>query len=99
TRSVVEVDATSSGSQSPFPGGGGGAQSATGTGFVYDTEGHIVTNQHVIDGASSVSVQLADGSKWKAKLVGSDISSDLAVLQISAPASKLTPLALDDSGA
>ena len=95
---VVEVDATSSGAQSPFPDGGGrGSQSATGTGFVYDADGHIVTNEHVVDGASSVSVKLSDGSTWKATVVGTDISSDLAVLKITAPASKLTPLALADS--
>jgi putative serine protease PepD len=94
---VVEVDATSTGTQSPFPNGGSGAQSAEGSGFVYDTDGHIVTNEHVIDGASSVSVKLSDGSTWKATVVGSDISSDLAVLKITAPASKLTPLTLADS--
>ena len=101
TKSVVEVDATStSAQQSPFPyGGGGGTQSATGTGFVYDGDGHIVTNEHVIDGASTISVKLNDGSTWKATVVGSDTSSDLAVLKISAPASKLTPLALADSSA
>ena len=95
---VVEVDATSTSAQSPYP-YGGGTQSATGTGFVYDTDGHVVTNEHVVDGASSVSVKLADGSTWKATVVGSDRSSDLAVLKIAAPASKLTPLALADSSA
>jgi putative serine protease PepD len=102
TGSVVEVDSTltSSQSQSPFGGGGGSStQSATGTGFIYDSDGHIVTNEHVIDGASSVSVKLADGSTWKATIVGSDISSDLAVLKIAAPVSKLTPLGLADSSA
>ena len=98
TSAVVEVDATSTSAQSPFPDGGGrGSQSATGTGFVFDADGHIVTNEHVVDGASSVSVQLSDGSTWKATVVGTDISSDLAVLKITAPASKLTPLALADS--
>jgi putative serine protease PepD len=100
TKSVVEVDATSTSPQSPYPyGGGGGTQSATGTGFVYVGDGHIVTNEHVIDGASSVSVKLSDGSTWKATVVGSDTSSDLAVLKISAPAAKLTPLPLADSSA
>jgi putative serine protease PepD len=105
TKSVVEVDATLTASQSPYPYGGGGGNggsgtaSATGTGFVYDGDGHIVTNEHVIDGASSVSVKLSDGSTWKATVVGSDTSSDLAVLKISAPAAKLTPLPLADSSA
>ncbi len=95
TPAVVEVDATS-GSSSPFPfGGGGGA--AEGSGFVYDTAGHVVTNQHVVDGASSVKVKLPDGTVHSATVVGTDISSDLAVLKVDAPASKLTPLALGDS--
>jgi putative serine protease PepD len=100
TPGVVEVDSTLKSTQSPFPGGGGGgSDSATGTGFVYDTDGRIVTNEHVVDGASSVSVKLSDGSTWKATVVGTDISSDLAVLKIGAPQSKLTPLALGDSSA
>jgi putative serine protease PepD len=100
TPAVVEVDATSTSAQSSFPDGrGGGSQSATGTGFVYDANGHIVTNEHVVDGASSVSVKLSDGSTFKATVVGTDTSSDLAVLKITAPASKLTPLSLGDSSA
>jgi putative serine protease PepD len=102
TPGVVEVDATSTGTQSdsPFPNGGNsGSTAATGTGFVYDTDGHILTNEHVIDGASTVSVKLSDGSTYKATVVGSDTSTDIAVLKISAPVSKLTPLALGDSSA
>jgi putative serine protease PepD len=102
TGSVVEIDATSTAAQAQNPfggGGGGGTESAEGTGFVYDTDGHIVTNEHVIDGSSSVSVKLSDGSTWKATVVGSDTSTDLAVLKISAPATKLTPLAFADSSA
>jgi putative serine protease PepD len=94
--SVVEVDATEVASQSPFP---GGTQSGTaqGTGFIYDTKGDIVTNDHVISGSSSVRVKLWDGSTYKATVVGSDPSTDLAVLHIDAPSSKLVPLALADS--
>ncbi len=103
TPSVVEIDATSAAPQSQNQfgggGGGGGTQSAEGTGFVYDNDGHIVTNEHVIDGASSVSVKLSDGSTWKATVVGSDTSTDLAVLKINAPTTKLTPLAFADSSA
>jgi putative serine protease PepD len=96
TPGVVEVDATSSsGSASPFP--GGGSSSAEGTGFVYDTNGDIVTNEHVVDGASSVRVKLSDGSTYKATVVGSDTSTDVAVLHVDAPASKLHPLAIADS--
>lgn len=96
TPGVVEVDATST-SSAPFPYGGGGA--AEGSGFVYDTAGHVVTNEHVVDGASTVKVKLADGTTYSATVVGADISTDLAVLKVDAPASKLTPLALGDSSA
>jgi putative serine protease PepD len=95
--SVVEVDATEGASQSPFPGGSQGGGTAQGTGFIYDSKGDIVTNDHVISGSSSVSVKLSDGSSYKATVVGSDPSTDLAVLHIDAPASKLVPLALADS--
>ncbi len=95
--SVVEVDATEVATQSPFPGGGQSGGTAQGTGFVYDGKGDIVTNDHVISGSSSVSVKLSDGSSYKATVVGSDPSTDLAVLHIDAPASKLVPLALADS--
>jgi putative serine protease PepD len=97
TPGVVEVDATSTQSSSPYPFGNNGSSSAEGTGFVYDTKGDIVTNAHVIDGASSVKVKLSDGSTYTATVVGSDVSSDLAVLHVDAPASKLHPLTLGDS--
>lgn len=59
-------------------------QEGTGSGFVYDTQGHIVTNFHVVDGADSISVKLQDGRSLPATVVGSDSSNDLAVLKISA---------------
>jgi putative serine protease PepD len=96
TKSVVEIDATTTGSSSPFP-GGNGSSSAEGTGFVYDTNGDIVTNQHVISGASSVRVKFSDGSTYKATVVGADPSTDVAVLHVDAPSSKLQPLTLADS--
>jgi putative serine protease PepD len=95
--SVVEVDATQTASQSPFPGGAQGSDTAQGTGFIYDSKGDIVTNDHVISGSSSVKVKLSDGSTYKATVVGADPSTDLAVLHIDAPSSKLVPLALADS--
>ncbi|HEY2937768.1 MAG TPA: trypsin-like peptidase domain-containing protein [Gaiellaceae bacterium] len=95
---VVEIVASSSGgSSSPFPYGGSGSQAAEGSGFVYDDKGDIFTNQHVIGGADSVTVKLADGSTYKATVVGSDASTDLAVVKIDAPASALHPLQLADS--
>lgn len=93
--SVVEVDAAQTATQGPFPGQGGGT--AQGTGFVYDSKGNIVTNQHVVSGSSTVKVKLSDGSTYTATVVGTDPSTDLAVLHIDAPASKLVPLALADS--
>src|SRR6476469_3057041 len=87
--SVVEVDATEGASQAPFLGGWQGGGTAQGTGFMYDSKGDILTNDHVISGSSSVSVKLSDGSSYKATVVGSDPSTDLAVLHIDAPASKL----------
>jgi putative serine protease PepD len=93
---VVEITVTT-----PSAGGGffnqGGTQQAQGSGFVYDTQGDIVTDQHVVNGATSISVKFANGASSKATLVGSDASSDLAVIKVNAPSSLLHPLALADS--
>jgi putative serine protease PepD len=96
TKSVVEIDATSA-SSSPYPNGSNGNESAEGTGFIYDAKGDIVTNAHVVDGATSLKVKFSDGSTYTAKLVGEDASTDVAVVHIGAPASKLVPLAFADS--
>jgi Do/DeqQ family serine protease len=56
-----------------------------GSGFVFSSEGHILTNNHVIDGASGIQVKLRDGRRFQAEVVGSDERSDLAVLKINAP--------------
>ena len=96
TKSVVEIDATtSSGSNVPF--GQGGSESAEGSGFVYDTKGDIVTNAHVVEGASSLKVKFSDGSTYTAKLVGEDTSTDVAVVHVDAPVSKLAPLTFANS--
>jgi S1-C subfamily serine protease len=68
-----------------------------GSGFVWDRNGHIVTNFHVIRDASSLVVTLADQSDWKATVVGAEPDKDLAVLRIAAPESKLPPLLLGTS--
>ncbi len=68
-----------------------------GSGFVYDTNGHVLTNQHVVAGTSSLTVKLWNGKTYRATVVGTDPSTDLAVLKIGAPASALFPLALGDS--
>ena len=60
--------------------------------------GHIVTNQHVVDGAQSISVRFWNGATYRATLVGSDPSTDIAVIKVAAPASMLHPLGLGDSG-
>ncbi|MFB6214248.1 MAG: S1C family serine protease, partial [Candidatus Bipolaricaulia bacterium] len=57
-------------------------QSGLGSGFVYDGSGHIVTNQHVVEGAEKIFVKFHNGETVKAKMIGSDPYSDLAVLKI-----------------
>ena len=66
----------------------------TGSGFIWDDRGHVVTNFHVIQGAQSARVTLADQSTWKAALVGASPDRDLAVLKIDAPKEKLKPIAV-----
>ncbi len=68
-----------------------------GSGFVVDNDGHIVTNYHVIEGANSIKVSFSNRDTLNATLVGSDPSSDLAVLEVDAGSSALTPLVLADS--
>jgi putative serine protease PepD len=67
---------------------------ATGTGFVVDGDGHIVTAAHVVDGASSVTVKLADGTTRKATVLGEDNATDVAVLKVDASGLTLHPLKL-----
>jgi putative serine protease PepD len=93
-RGVVKISVTSSGAN-PFE---QGSQKAQGSGFVYDTAGRVITNQHVIDGAESMKVTFWNGKTYSAKLVGSDASTDTAVIKVDAPASMFHPLAVADSG-
>jgi S1-C subfamily serine protease len=87
----------------PFGGGGSsGGGTATGSGFVLDHEGHILTNAHVVDGASKVEVTLGNqdtSSPVSATVVGKDPSTDVALLKVSAPADQLHPLTLGNSSA
>ncbi len=69
----------------------------SGSGFVWNKQGHIVTNFHVIYGASSIKVTLADRSEYKAALIGADPDHDLAVLQIQASDEALSPVAVGTS--
>ncbi len=96
--SVVEITAAGSETKQ-FGGPDDPMQRAQGSGFVYDRDGTVVTNQHVVDGASSVSVRFSNGSTHRAEVVGTDPSTDLAVLKVDAPESLLEPLALGDSSA
>jgi putative serine protease PepD len=93
-KGVVEITVATTAQATPF-----GAQraEAQGSGFVYDAAGHIVTDQHVVDGATSISVRFWNGQSYKAEVVGTDASTDLAVLKVDAPASLLRPLTLADS--
>jgi putative serine protease PepD len=98
SKGVVEITVSSAGSD-PFSYGGGPSRQAQGSGFVYDRQGHIVTNEHVVDGASSISVRFWNGVTREAEVVGTDPSTDLAVIKVGAPSSLLAPLALGDSDA
>ena len=69
----------------------------SGSGSIIDTKGHILTNHHVVANAQKLEVTLGDGSKWPAKLVGSDPDSDLAVIKIDAPKEKLKIIPMGDS--
>lgn len=68
-----------------------------GSGFIWDTQGHIVTNNHVIDGADKIEVTLSDGTILPAKLVARDPDSDLAVIQVDPGKIKLTPVTMASS--
>jgi S1-C subfamily serine protease len=97
-RGVVDITVTQSSGTSQFFGGSQTTR-AEGSGWVYDSKGDIVTNEHVAGGASSITITLWNGRSFKGHLVGTDSSTDLAVVRISAPASMLTPLALGNSDA
>jgi S1-C subfamily serine protease len=92
-RSVVNITTESEG------GGFFGDETSTGTGsgFVIDKRGHILTNYHVIQGADAVRATLFDGSAHPARIVGSDASNDVAVLRIQTSADKLVPVTFGDS--
>ena len=69
----------------------------TGSGFIWDTSGNVITNFHVIQNADAAQVTLADQSNWKAKLVGAAPDKDLAVLKIDAPANRLPAIPVGTS--
>jgi S1-C subfamily serine protease len=87
SRGVVSVDVAATSDAGP----------AGGSGFVIDEAGHIVTNQHVVEGAEEISARFADGVRREAKVVGQDPSTDVALIQVDAPQKALKPLTLGDS--
>jgi S1-C subfamily serine protease len=86
-RGVVSVDVAATSDAAP----------AGGSGFVVDEAGHIVTNQHVVEGAEEISVRFADGVRREAEVIGQDPSTDVALMQVDAPREALKPLTLGDS--
>jgi S1-C subfamily serine protease len=102
---VVQITSTSGSadnpSSSPVSPGQSPAepQQALGSGFVIDKAGHIVTNYHVIEGADQIEVSFSNRDTMRATLVGSDPSTDIAVLRVDASPRGLTPLEFGDSGA
>ena len=94
---VVQVTSTSVAGNDPFF--GPQPRESLGSGFVIDKSGRIVTNYHVIDGAQQVEVNFSGDDRVLARVVGSDPSTDLAVLEIDAQARALTPLPLGNSDA
>ena len=93
--SVVNIQISANQTTGSFGGQSSSSQPmpvAEGSGFVWDTSGHIITNNHVIDGADLITVTFANGDTADAKLVGADPNSDLAVIQVNRPSSELVPV-------
>ena len=91
--SVVSIQVVDGGATSSA----GGPQQALGSGFVWDAQGHIVTNNHVVDGATNVQVTFMGGKTVTAKIIGTDPYSDLAVIQIPTSGLTLNPVTMGDS--
>jgi S1-C subfamily serine protease len=94
-RSVVHITTRAAAAETMF--GLVEPPAGTGSGSVINKRGHILTNNHVVENAKRIEVQLADGSSHEAKLVGTDPNNDLAVLQISTSADRLIPIAWGES--
>ena len=74
-----------------------GAVSSQGSGFVWDTQGHIVTNNHVVENAYNITVTFSDGTTTTAEVVGTDVQSDLAVIKVDPTGLTLHPVSLGNS--
>ena len=70
---------------------------SSGSGFVFDSNGHVITNYHVVEGANSVEVRFTSGFMSYGSVIGTDLDSDIAVIKVDAPSSELFPLPLGDS--
>ncbi len=93
---ILVTSQTQSG-YNPFGGGGTQKQEGEGAGVVYNDKGDILTDEHVVSGATSVKVTFQDGKTAAAKVVGTDPSTDVAVIHVDVPASELHPIQLADS--
>jgi putative serine protease PepD len=93
---VVDITVTSSTSNGGLFGGTEQTQ-GEGAGVVYDSKGDILTDEHVVAGATAVTVTFEDGHKASAKVLGTDPSTDVAVIHVNAPSSELHPIPLADS--
>jgi putative serine protease PepD len=93
---VVDIQVTAN-SSSGGPFGGSQQTQGEGAGVVYDTKGDILTDEHVVANATSVSVTMEDGHKYGARVLGTDPSTDVAVIHVDAPTSELHPIAFADS--
>ncbi len=96
---IVVTTQSNSGGIGPFGFGGGSGQQTQGegAGVVYNTSGDILTDEHVVSNASSVKVNFQDGRTASATVVGTDPSTDVAVIHVNVPSSELHPIALADS--
>jgi len=84
-----------------FFGGGGGTHDrksqSLGSGFIWDSNGYIITNNHVVEGADEVSVKLSNGKEFEAEVVGTDPKTDVALLKINPGGYELSPVKIGDS--
>ena len=96
---VVQITSTTTATENPtlFPFEQAAPQQALGSGFVIDKAGHVVTNYHVIQGADQIEVSFSNQDRVRATLVGSDPSTDIAVLRVETSSRSLTPVPFGDS--
>ena len=92
----ITAEGVTEDSSSPF--GGSQSGTATGSGFLIDTDGYMVTNNHVVEGSDNITVTLGNSdTSYDAEVIGTDPSTDLALLKVDAPADQFKPLKLGDS--